>query len=205
MRHRTGSADQKIAARLKAKGRGWVFTPGDLLDLGTRDAVGSALKRMKAGGRIVQLRRGLYHYPKVNPQIGPVPASTETVVAALARRDGVEFVPPGAAAANQLGLSEQVPMRTVLLSDGPARTLQLGRRQIVIRHVSPRTFALASGKAGPLFTALKSIGKSQVDADLLGRVRLALTRTDRPALLKALPRAPAWMRQVLEPMVQAQD
>lgn len=201
MRHRAKSADSKLLARLKARGRGWVFTPADVLDLGTRDAIGSALKRMKAAGVIRQLRQGIYHYPRANPIVGDVPPSTDDILAALSRRDGVRFAPSPAAAANQLGLSEQVPMRTVVLSDGPSRTLTLGRRQIVIRHTAPRKYRLISGEAGAIFNALGAFRPGQVDESLRRRLRAAFARQDRPALLRALPQSPAWMREVLEPIV----
>ncbi len=201
MRHRTGSADAQLLARLRAKGRGWVFTPADVLDLGTRDAIGSALKRMKAAGVILQLRRGIYHYPRTNPAVGSVPASSEEILAALARRDGVRFAPSSASAANLLGLSEQVPLRTVVLSDGPSRKLVLGRRQIIIRHTAPRKFRLITGEAGVIFNALDAFGPEQVDDTLRHRLRAAFGRMNRPALLRALPQSPAWMREVIEPIV----
>ena len=52
------SADSKILNRIRVHRRGWVFTPAHLADLGTRNAIGSALKRFKANGTIRQLARG---------------------------------------------------------------------------------------------------------------------------------------------------
>ena len=57
------SIDNKIISRIYGHKRGWVFTPAHFSDLGSRDAVASALRRYRQSGRIRQLARGLYDYP----------------------------------------------------------------------------------------------------------------------------------------------
>ena len=44
------STDSKVIDRIRGHRRGWVFTPAHLADLGSRNAVASALKRFKADG-----------------------------------------------------------------------------------------------------------------------------------------------------------
>ena len=44
------STDSKVLDRIRGHRRGWVFTPAHLADLGSRNAVASALKRFKADG-----------------------------------------------------------------------------------------------------------------------------------------------------------
>ena len=44
------STDIKVIDRIRGHRRGWVFTPAHLADLGSRNAVASALKRFKADG-----------------------------------------------------------------------------------------------------------------------------------------------------------
>ena len=39
------SVDTKVLERIFAQGKGWVFTPTDFADLGSRTAVATALKR----------------------------------------------------------------------------------------------------------------------------------------------------------------
>lgn len=50
----------------------------------------------------------------------------------------------GAAEANALGLTTQVPTREVFLTSGPTRKLQLGKRQIELKHGN--RWQLALGK-----------------------------------------------------------
>ena len=54
-----------------------VFTPNHFKDLGSRDAVASALKRHKQSGLILQFARGAYDYPKIDPELGPLEPSTD--------------------------------------------------------------------------------------------------------------------------------
>jgi len=66
------STDSKIFRRIHSRKRGWIFTPGSFKDLGTRQAVDLALMRHRDRGLIRQLARGLYDYPKTDPQLGPL-------------------------------------------------------------------------------------------------------------------------------------
>ena len=127
------STDSKILRRIQSRKRGWVFTPDSFTDLGTRQAVDLALMRHRDSGLIRQLARGLYDYPKTDPQLGPLQPSTDDIVSALAGRDATRLQPSGAYAANLLGLSTQVPMKVVYLTDGRTRTVQIGKRQIILK------------------------------------------------------------------------
>ena len=129
----TQSIDKKLLNRIYGHGRGWVFTPNDFSDLGSRDAVASALKRYRQSGHIRRLARGLYDYPRTDPDLGILTPSPDAIARALAGRDAVRLQPSGAYAANLLGLSTQVPMKIVYLTDGPSRTVRIGKKQIILK------------------------------------------------------------------------
>lgn len=71
---------------------GWVFTPNHFKDLGSRGAIASALKRHKQAGYIRQLARGLYHYPKIDPELGILEPSLDEKARVQLLQD-VRFVP----------------------------------------------------------------------------------------------------------------
>ena len=101
----TQSIDNKAISRIYGHGKGWVFTPAHLSDLGSRDAVASALRRYRQSGLIRQLARGLYDYPRTDPKLGMLTPSPDAVARAFAGRDAFRLQPSGAYAANLLGLS----------------------------------------------------------------------------------------------------
>jgi len=199
------STDTRIAARLRQQGPGWVFTPADFSDLGSRAAVASALKRHKAAGAIRQIDRGLYDVPRSHPRLGTLWPTLEAVVEALQRRDAVRLQPTGAYAANGLGLSTQVPMRVVFLTDGAQRRLRLGKLEITFKRTTPRNMATAGRASGAVIQALRWLGKRSVDERTIRHLRRTLDADAKRQLLADLRHAPAWiaavMRQVAAPSV----
>lgn len=194
------SIDLSVRSRIFGNGRGWVFTPKHFQDLGSDSAIDSTLRRLKASGTIRQLARGLYDYPVLDSELGTITPSADAIARALVVRDAIRLQPSGAYAANQLGLSEQVPSRVVFLTDGPARKVKIGKREIILQHTTPRNMATAGRKSGLLIQALRYLGQDQVDAQVLATLRRHITDKDRASLRKDLIHAPAWIADLLRPL-----
>lgn len=177
-----------------------MLSTSDFLDLGSRAAVDQALSRSTRAGLLRKVARGLYDLPRVDPVFGAAASSADEVAKALARRDGVRIQPSGAHAANILGLSTQVPVRTVFLTDGPSKTVSLGKRKVVLKHVSSRSMATAGSLSGVVIHALLWIGRRGVDDAAITTLRRRLNEADKKRLLKDIRYAPAWvaerMRQI---------
>jgi hypothetical protein len=198
----TQSIDSKTISRIYGHGGGWAFTPTHFLDLGSRTAVASALKRHKQAGLIRQLARGLYDYPIDHPTLGRIAPSADAVARALASRDAVRLQPTGAYAANVLGLSEQVPSRVEFLTDGPSRRVKLGNREIILKHTTPRNMATAGRRSGTIIQALRWLGASQVDDKVQSVLRRQLSEDDRAELKKDLKYAPGWIAVILRRLIE---
>ena len=196
--------DSKVVSRIYGHGRGWVFTPNHFKDLGSRDAVASALKRHKQSGLIRQLARGVYDYPKIDPELGLLEPSTDDIAQALAGRDATRLQPSGAYAANLLGLSTQVPTKIVYLTDGRPRTVQIGKRQITLNQTTPRNMATAGKISGLVIQALRHLGSRHVDAATIEAVKKRLSASDRKRLLADIRHAPAWIADIIR-KVAAED
>ena len=69
----------KILQGNKGKGRGAIFAPSDLLDLGSRASVDQTLSRLADQGVIRRLTRGLYDYPRISPRFGMVQPAVDDV------------------------------------------------------------------------------------------------------------------------------
>jgi len=200
------SIDSKVRSRIYGHGRGWVFTPRYFQGLGQSAAIDSSLRRLRAGGVIRQLARGLYEYPLQDPQLGLVSPSADAIARALAVRDAIRLQPAGAYAANILGLSGQVPSRIAFLTDGPSRKVKIGRREIRLQHTTPRNMATAGRASGTLIQALRHLGQNQVDADALAALRrhlAAISGADRASIRKDLAHAPAWIANLLLPLLNS--
>ena len=174
-----------------------MFTPEHFKGVGSRDAVASALKRHKQSGLIRQLARGLYDYPRKDDQLGLLLPSADEVAKALAGRDAIRLQPSGAYAANLLGLSTQMPMKRVYLTDGRARTVQIGRQQIILKNTTPRNMAAAGKISGLVIQALRHLGRPRVNDDVIAALDRRLDVSARKQLMKDMRYAPAWMAAIL--------
>lgn len=197
------SVDTQVLQRIQSHGTGWVFTPTDFADLGTRTAVATALKRHKAAGSIRLLGRGLYDVPRVHAVLGTLWPSIESVSQALERKDGLRLQPTGVYAANLLGLSEQVPAQVVFLTDGATRSVKVGPTQISLKRTTPRNMAAAGRLSGLMIQALRSLGPTHVTPQRIARLRKNLPAKERALIVQDMALAPEWMhghlREVARP------
>ncbi len=191
------STDSKILRRIQGRKRGWVFTPDRFTDLGTRRAVDLALMRHRGSGLIRQLARGLYDYPKIDPQLGPLQPPMDAIASALADRDAARLQPSGVYAANLLGLSTQVPVKIVYLTDGRSRTVQVGKRQIILKHTTPRYMATAGKISGLVIQALRHLGRKNIDQQVIGQLGRRLDDDAHKQLAKDIRYAPAWIADII--------
>jgi hypothetical protein len=195
------SIDLRMSRRIRGRGRGFVFAPSHFQDLGSRDAVASALKRYKQSGTIRQLARGLYDYPVRHPVLGVVAPSADAIARALVARDAIRLQPAGAYAANLLGLSDQVPAKIVFLTDGPARKVRVGHQEILLQRTTPRNMATAGRKSGMLIQALRHLGPVRVDDLVIATLRRNITAADRPVIQKDMTYAPVWIANILRQLL----
>jgi hypothetical protein len=96
-----------------------------------------------------------------------------------------------------LGLSQQVPVRMVFLTDGQSRAVRVGKREIVFRHTTPRHMATAGRISGTVIQALRWLGQRNVTDRVVTKLRRSLSAADRQQLLKDVRFAPAWIARVM--------
>jgi hypothetical protein len=197
------SIDTRIAKRIARSSPGSVFTPTKFASAGSRDAIDKALQRQVRKGALRRLSRGLYDKPRHDKLLGALWPSVDDVLKAVTDRGKLRVQPAGAYAANLLGLSEQVPARVVLLTDGTSRSLRAGPMRIELKRTSPRNMAAAGRLSGLVFQALKSIGPSQITRHQIDRLRRNLPLAERRKLLKDLDLAPSWMWPFLRELAEA--
>jgi Family of unknown function (DUF6088) len=187
----------RIMKRVRAKGRGWVFTPRHFIDFGTRGAVDMALSRLAKAGDIRRVGRGLYDYPRQHDKLGTLSPDPDSLAAALATQSGDSLAPSEAAAANSFGMSTQVPAKVSYATSGRSRTKRAGGRSLTLRHSRAPVLDDAPDSANAVVQALAYLGKDQIDAAVIARFAQRVDDQDMKALLQARPRMSGWMGDVV--------
>lgn len=191
------SIDSQIARLVQQCPPGTVFTPDAFALVGSRAAIDKALQRLVARAELRRLSRGLYDKPRRDELLGMLWPSVEAVVQAVAGKDMLRTQPAGVYAANMLGLSEQVPAKVVLLTDGISRTVTAGPMQISFKRTTPRQMAAAGRLSGLLIQAFKSLGAPHITPARIERLRQQIPAAERARVLQDIALAPAWMRPFL--------
>lgn len=193
------SIEDNILTAIQAKGRGSIFFPSDFTSYGEVKAVGKSLERLTAKGDIVRLARGIYSYPEIDTVLGlgVLMPSIEQIAETIARRDKARIVPTGIYAMNRLGLSTQVPMNVVYLTDGAPRKVSLGNgRSIQFKYTTPRNLAFTNPLAMLVTFALKEVGKDNVTEDIIKRIKNVLQKERKENILADEALMPAWIRNI---------
>ena len=193
------SIEDNILTAIQAKGRGSIFFPSDFTSYGEVKAVGKSLERLTAKGDIVRLARGIYSYPEIDTVLGlgVLMPAIEQIAETSARRDKARIVPTGIYAMNRLGLSTQVPMNVVYLTDGAPRKVNLGNgRSIQFKYTTPRNLAFTNPLAMLVTFALKEVGKDNVTEDIIKRIKSVLQKERKENILADEALMPAWIRNI---------
>ncbi len=194
-----------IQDRLSATPPCYVWTPGDFTDLGTREAVDTALHRLVAGGTLRRLGRGLYDVPRINSLTSrPTGPNPRDVIDALSRKGNVRVLVDGITAANDLGLTDAVPARISVFTDGRLQPIKLDNLTITFRYASPSKLYWAGRPAMRFVQALYWL-RDMLPADdgsLRKRLRKLLNdplngSTLQNDLRDGWTALPDWMRVVL--------
>ncbi|MFA9390003.1 MAG: DUF6088 family protein [Prolixibacteraceae bacterium] len=192
------SVEYKIEKSIKSRPRGQLIFPQEFSDKGSADSVRKALHLLKEKGLIKTVAHGIYVRPEINTYIGEVLPSAEDVSQAIAKRDKIRIVPTGAYSLNALGLSTQVPLKLVFLTDGAARIIKVGKRTIKLKKTTPKNL-MAKGKISALvIQALREIGKDNATLEEQKKIISLLKEEDPKHLQHDIKLAPEWIKQIMK-------
>jgi hypothetical protein len=192
------SIEDKIVAQIAALPKGELLLPVDFQELGSSEAVRLSLFRLEKKDFIVRVAQGIYVRPKESSLIGKLTPSAEEVAEAIAKRDRIRTVPTGSYALNALGLSTQVPMNIVLLTDGSPREIKVGKRTIKFKKITPKNL-LAKGRISRLvIQALKEIGNGKITAEEEQKILGLLRKEEVNNLKHDITLAPVWIQKIMK-------
>lgn len=194
--------DKAILRSIRSRPPASVFAARHFADLGSQDAVRKALSRLVKAGKIRRIRRGLYDLPRSNPIIGQTAPDIMATVRALMDGSHAQWQFTGAYAANALGLSDQVPAKVIILTDGVPRRVALGKLMLVFRRAAPRNLLGAGTRAGLVFQALRYLKGSPDMPKHIGKLKKDLDARTKKDLAALTPKLPAWMQPLAQQITQ---
>ena len=200
-----GIAD-RIMKRVSRRKTGWVCTPKDFVDLGSRAAVDQALSRLTRDGRLRRIGRGLYDVPRMSNILKRVaPVNLDAAIAAIVRRDDARVLPDGMKSANMLGLTNGVPAKYIYDTDSSSRTTKIGRRTVRFRHSPPSVMRWAGEPGGPVIQALRWLGPyAGAGPDVVPILRRRLPDYVKLDLSQNIRYLPPWMQQIIRDVTSDQ-
>lgn len=193
-----GIAD-RIMKKVSENKAGWVCTPKDFVDMGSRAAVDQALSRLVKSGRLRRVGRGLYDVPRISDILKRVaPTNLDSAIAAIARRNDARVMSSGSVHANLLGLTNMVPAKPVYDTDGVSRTVRINRRTVQFRHAPPSVMRWAGKPGAPVVQALRWLGPyASRDPDVVPILRRSLPDYVKTDLSQNIRYLPTWMQPIV--------
>ncbi|HLF63488.1 MAG TPA: DUF6088 family protein [Saprospiraceae bacterium] len=196
------SVVNQILARISKAGRGVLFFTDSFISYGSTEAVKKALQRLTMAGELQRVAHGIYVRPKTDSIIGNITPGIDEIAKALARRDKARIVPTGSYALNRLGLSTQIPLNVVYLTDGAARKIKIGNRSITFKKTTPKNVAAVGEISGLAIQALRAIGKENVTEEEIKKIQELLKNETPTKLEHDIRLAPAWIREIMKPILK---
>ncbi|GAB1448144.1 DUF6088 family protein [Bacteroidota bacterium] len=192
------SIELRIIDLIKRSRRGRIYFAENFLLFGNSKTVNKALERLTQKGELRRVATGLYARPIIDPVIGPVNPSIDAIARAISRRDRARIIPSGDYALNLLGLSTQVPLQVVYLTDGSSRNVKIGKRSITFVHTSPKYLSVKGELSGLALQALRTLGKNRIDDDEIFKIQEILKNEEKAHLEHDKLLAPAWIRKIFD-------
>ncbi len=190
--------EKQIFIKMSRARKGKLFFPEMFGEFAENAAIRKALQRLTDKGSITRVAQGMYVIPQNSNLIGKVIPGAEAVAAAIAKRDRARIVPTGIQALYLLGLSTQIPIKVVYLTDGVQRIVNVGKQTINFKRTVPKNVSTKGEISGLVIQALKAIGKDKVTENEKQIVLKHLKHEKKELLLHDLKLAPVWVAEIMK-------
>lgn len=184
-----------IDATIEKATPGTIFIATDFeKDGANKESIRRSLNRKVKSGKLKRLFPGIYHKPRYSRVLKEyvVPNIRETADA-IARHNRWSIAPFGIASMNLLGVSQQVPARLILASDGPYKKYKINNTEIEFRHTHPRYITGLSLYSKILIQCIKGIGKQRINAETVGVLSARFTPEDKKKIIDEISDKRGWI------------
>jgi len=194
----THSTHSKILEAIEGSRKGSLLFPSDFVEIGNADAIRATFSRLAKDGTLRRLAQGIYLYPKEDALLGTLQPSLEDIAEAIAKRDKVRIMPTGSSALNKLGLSTQVPMKMVYLTDGKPKKIKIGKSLLTFKPAAPKKLAMKGKISSLVIQALEELGHKVIkDEKTISRITELLQKEDKKIIKQDAKLAPAWIARLI--------
>lgn len=191
------SIHSQIEEKIKSLKKGSILFIADFIKFGTAENVKKVLLRLEKKEVLIRLAHGIYLYPKKDKVLGTLFPSTEEIAVAIAKRDKARIISTGVQALQQLGLSTQVPMNVVYLTDGAPRKIKVGKRTITFKRTTPKNLTIKDKKLNIVIQGLKELGKENINDIAKQKIKKVLQQMTIESIKEDSVAAPTWIRNTI--------
>ena len=185
------SISSQIENKIKRSRPGQIILPSDFKDLGTSTAIRKTLSRLVDQKVLVRMGQGVYVIPIHDKLFGEVLPSMEEIAASLAEKEHVKIMPTGQYALNKIGLSNQVPMKMVFLTNGTKKNITIGKSSILFQPTTTKKLAMVGSISSLLFWGLEELDLNRLTESEIEKIINLLKKEDLNNLKHDLKLAPA--------------
>ncbi len=193
----TQSTDNKAIEFLKYRARGKIYFLDDFASIGSPESIRKSLSVLVKRGTLVRLTQGIYLYPKIDAEFGILYPSVDDVCKAIAKRDKARIQPTGVFALHSLGLSTQIPVNVVYLTDGIPRKIKYGNRFIKFKKTAPKNLSMKGKVSGLAIAALKQLGKNGITQEVQQQLANVLKKELPQNIKHDVQLAPEWISKLI--------
>lgn len=178
--------------------KGEIFFISDFTELGNYEAVRKSLQRLSKDDSIKRIAKGIYFLPKKHERLGAIYPHAEQIAKAIAKRDKARIIATGSTALNLLGLSTQIPMKVVFLTDGSARNIKVGNQTIQFKKTNPKNLSIQHRLTNLIIQALKAIGEKNITQEQTDKIQMIIAESNEQKLIyQNLKNAPVWIQKTI--------
>lgn len=185
---------------ISGHGRGWAFSPTDLIHKFNRQQVDSILSELTKTGRIRRISRGMYDYPLYSEFLEKyLSTDIDQVARAYARKFNWRIEVTGDSALNILDLSTQIQAKYIYLSDGPNKKYRiLDKITLEFKKSVLKDIGFKYKESSLIVQALKSLGKEHIEKETISKIRKQIKPKMYGKILKDTQTTTTWIYEIIK-------
>lgn len=197
------SSKNQIEIKILKSSLGEIFFAEDFYAYGSPGNIRLTLFRLVNEGILERLAQGIYLKPKRDdPLLDTLYPTTEEIAKQIAQRDKARIAPTGVFALYLLGLTTQIPLKAVYLTDGSQREIKIGNRSIQFKKTVPKSFAIKDELLHLIVQAFKEVGQHKVTEEFIEKIKPSVVQLDSQMVQKQVKYAPVWIQKVIKNLMK---